>query len=168
MTAAVRTADLLAALASRGESLAVAESLTGGLLAATVVDVPGASVVFRGGVVAYASDLKESVLGVPADLVAEHGVVSSACAEAMAAGVRRLLGADWALSTTGVAGPDPQEGHPAGTVFVGVAGPDGRVESLPLTLAGDRAAVRGSAVSAALARLGEILGVPPGNIGPVG
>ena len=168
MTAVVTTAEVLTALAARGESLAVAESLTGGLLAATVVDVPGASAVFRGGVVAYASDLKESVLGVPAGVVAVHGVVSAACAEAMAEGVRRLMGADWGLSTTGVAGPDPQEGHPAGTVFVGLAGPDGRLESLPLTLTGDRGAIRGGAVSAALARLAEILGVPTGNIGPVG
>jgi len=164
----VTATDLLTALRDRGQTLAVAESLTGGLLAAGIVDVPGSSTVFRGGVVAYASDLKESVLGVPAEVVEGSGVVSVACAEAMALGVRRLLGADWALSTTGVAGPDPQEGHPAGTVFVGLAGPDGVLETLALVLEGDRAAVRSSTVTAALDRLAAILGVRPGNIGPVG
>ena len=85
----------------------------------------GASRVYRGGVVAYATEVKQQLLGVPPDLVARHGVVSAECARAMAEGARAALGADWAVSTTGVAGPDQQEGKPVGTVFVGVAGPGG-------------------------------------------
>lgn len=107
-----------ALLAERGLTLAVAESLTGGLVAARLVNVPGASGWFRGGVVAYASDVKRSVLEVP-----EGPVVSAAAARAMAAGVRRVLGADIGLAVTGVAGPDPQDGERPGTVFLAVAGP---------------------------------------------
>ncbi|MDO9354446.1 MAG: nicotinamide-nucleotide amidohydrolase family protein, partial [Solirubrobacteraceae bacterium] len=97
-------------------TLATAESLTGGRVAASLTAVPGASEVFRGGVVAYASDVKVDVLGVPADVVATVGVVSAACAEAMARGVRSLTGASYAVATTGVAGPGEQEGKPPGTV----------------------------------------------------
>lgn len=132
---------LLDLLRNRGATLATAESLTGGQLAALVTAVPGASSVFRGGVVAYASDVKVSVLGVPTSVVAHDGVVSGSCATAMASGVRRLLGATYAISTTGVAGPDPQEGHPIGTVFIGLAGPAGSV-ALPLALAGSRAEIQ--------------------------
>lgn len=143
-------------LAARGETLVTAESLTGGMLAALLTDVPGASRSFRGGVVAYATDLKESVLGVPTALVAEHGVVSAACAEAMAVGARRLGGSTYAVSTTGVAGPDLQEGKPAGTVFVAVASPRG-TSARELRLEGDREAVRRAACRRALDALGEVL-----------
>ncbi|MCW2609670.1 MAG: cina protein, partial [Cryptosporangiaceae bacterium] len=98
------TADhVLAALRRRGETLAVAESLTGGLLAATLVAVPGASTVFRGGLVVYATDLKVTLAGVPADLLAERGPVDGDVAAALAAGARDRCGADWGLATTGVA-----------------------------------------------------------------
>jgi len=138
-------------LAGRGESLAVAESLTGGLLAAAIVDVPGASAVFRGGLVVYATDLKESLAGVPAALLAARGPVDPEVALALAEGARARCGADWGLATTGVAGPDPQGGVPVGTVYVAVAGPEPPVTRVrSLVAAGDRAAVRRAAVAAAL------------------
>ncbi len=118
--------QVVALLIARGATVATAESLTGGRLAAALTSVPGASACVVGGVVAYATAVKVAVLGVPADLVAEHGVVSGECAAAMARGSRDLLGTTYAMATTGVAGPDPQEGHPAGHVWVAVAGPRGR------------------------------------------
>lgn len=147
---------MLALLAERGETLSTAESLTGGMLASLLTDVPGASRSFRGGVVAYASELKESVLGVPAGVVAEHGVVSEPCAAAMAEGVRRLTGSTYAVATTGVAGPDLQEGKPAGLVFVAVSAPSGTlVRELHLT--GGRDAVRRDACGEGLDALAEVL-----------
>jgi nicotinamide-nucleotide amidase len=140
---------VVARLTAEGRTLAVAESLTGGLLAARVVDVPGASVVLRGAVVAYATDLKHSLLGVDADLLAARGAVHPQVAAEMATGVRLRLGAHWGLSTTGVAGPDPQDGHPPGTVFMGLAGPDG-VRTVSLRLPGARAQIRAATVDAAL------------------
>lgn len=134
-------AELLAALRTAGQTVAVAESLTGGMLAATVTAVPGASDAFAGAVVAYASELKVALLDVPAELVQRAGVVSAEVAEAMAAGARRRCRTGWAVSTTGVAGPDQQEGKPVGTVFVGWAGPDS-AGSERLRLTGDRAEIR--------------------------
>ena len=129
------------ALLSRHQTVATAESLTGGLLGGLLTATSGSSETYRGGVVSYATDVKQSLLGVSEEVVATYGVVSAECAAQMAAGVRRLLGADWALSTTGVAGPTLQEGKPPGTVHVALAGPAG-VRSDALELAGDRAAVR--------------------------
>ena len=149
--------DLLAAVGARGWTLAVAESLTGGLVCSTLVSVPGASNVLRGAVVAYATELKATLLGVDHALLADRGAVDPDVARAMALGVRERLGADVGLATTGVAGPDPQDGHPPGTVHVAVATPDGtRVRSL--RLAGDRAAVRGLTVDAVLALGVEFVG----------
>lgn len=128
---------MLDLLRQRSATLATAESLTGGRVAAALTAVPGASEVFRGGVVAYASDLKVELLGVPPDVVASVGVVSAACAEAMARGVRTLTGASYAVATTGVAGPGEQEGKPPGTVYVAVDGPRG-TRTLSLELSGDR------------------------------
>lgn len=145
--------ELIAALKRRGETLAVAESLTGGLLAAALVDVPGASAVFRGGVVAYATDLKARLLGVPADLLAERGAVDPDVAAALAAGARERCLADWGLATTGVAGPEPQDGKPVGRVYVAVCGP-GVTAGREITLSGDRAGIRRASVRAALALLG--------------
>ena len=149
-------AEVLARLKERGETLAVAESLTGGLLAATIVDVPGASAVFRGGLVVYATDLKGSLAGVPADLLAARGPVDPDVALALARGARERCGADWGLATTGVAGPDPQDGHPVGRVYVGVAGPQG-ADVRRLDLTGNRAAIRTGSVAAALALLTDAL-----------
>jgi nicotinamide-nucleotide amidase len=139
-------------LTAAGETLAVAESLTGGLLAARIVDVAGASTVLRGAVVAYATDLKHSLLGVDAALLAQEGAVHPRVAAQMAEGARERLGATWGLATTGVAGPDPQDGWPPGTVYVGLAGLSGS-RAVMLRLAGDRAQVRAGAVDAALALL---------------
>ncbi|MFE4466693.1 CinA family protein [Oerskovia sp. NPDC056781] len=145
LTPAADAADLLTLLASRGWTLAVAESLTGGLVTARLVAVPGASAVLRGGVTAYATDLKASVLGVDAELLAARGAVDPVVARQMAQGVRRLLGADVGLATTGVAGPDPQDGKPPGLVHVAVVSPE-RTEVAELHLDGDRAAVREATV----------------------
>ena len=124
-------------LVARGLTLAVAESLTGGLVAARLVNVPGASAWFRGGVVAYASDVKHSLLDVP-----EGPVVSETAAAAMASGVRSVLGADVGLGVTGVAGPDSQDGEPPGTVFMAIAGLDEKPLVTRVTLPGDRERVR--------------------------
>ncbi len=129
----------------RGWSLGVAESLTGGLLCSRLVNVPGASSWFRGGVVSYASAVKRSVLGVP-----EGPVVSHEAACAMAEGARRVLDADVALSITGVAGPDEQDGQQPGTVFVGTAMPGRPAESRQLYVPGDRPRVREYATISAL------------------
>ena len=148
---------VLESLARRGETVATAESLTGGLLSARLTDVPGASRSFVGGVVSYATRVKVSALGVPADVVERHGVISEECAVAMARGVRDRLEATWGVATTGVAGPDAQEGRPVGTEWVAVAGPD-RVEARELALGGDRTAVRRASCDAALSVLDGILG----------
>lgn len=150
-------AQLVAALLGRGQTVATAESLTGGLLAGFLTSVPGASEVFLGGVVSYSTDVKQELLGVPEDVVRQHGVVSAPCAEAMASGARDLVRTTYALSTTGVAGPDTQEGKPVGTVYVGVAGPEG-VSSLPLDLDGDRAGIREGSCVAAMSALLSALG----------
>jgi nicotinamide-nucleotide amidase len=136
-------------LIRRGETIASAESLTGGLVAAALTSVPGASAAFRGGIVAYATDLKAAVLGVPDDLLKQHGAVHPEVAEAMAEGARARLWTTVGISTTGVAGPDPAEGKPVGTVFVAVAGPGGTV-SRELALTGDRQAIRMASVESAL------------------
>ncbi|MBK9178865.1 MAG: competence/damage-inducible protein A [Acidimicrobiales bacterium] len=134
-------------LRGRGLTLAVAESVTGGLVAARITNVPGASMVFRGGVVSYASEVKHELLGVP-----EGPVVSEAAAAAMADGVRRLLGADVGLAATGVAGPTEQEGQPVGTVFFGLALGDD-VSAVRTLLPGDRDRVRQFATITLLNRL---------------
>ncbi len=138
-----------AGLRAEGGTVAVAESLTGGLLAAALVDVPGASATFRGSVTAYATELKASVLGVDEGLLAVHGPVHPVVARQMAEGVRKLLGATYGIATTGVAGPEPQDGQPVGTVHLAVAGPGGSLVSSP-RLSGDRATIRHRAVTAAL------------------
>jgi nicotinamide-nucleotide amidase len=160
-------ATLHAELLRRGLTLATAESLTGGALGDLVSAAPGASETYLGGVVSYATRVKVDVLGVRQETVDRSGVVSAACAQEMASGVRRLIGADWAVSTTGVAGPTEQEGRPVGTVFVGVAGPDD-VVAHELRLDGDRAEVREQACTAAATSVLEaVLGVV-GGVGAVG
>ena len=130
--------QVLDRLRADGQTVAVAESLTGGMVASRLTDTPGASATFRGGVVVYATDLKADLLG--AD-VATHGAVSSETAAALAEGVRERLGSTWGLSTTGVAGPDEQEGQPVGTLHVGLAGPMGTVTRALRVPAADRAHV---------------------------
>jgi nicotinamide-nucleotide amidase len=143
-------AHVLELLVERGETLAVAESLTGGMVAAGITAVPGASRAFRGSVTAYASDLKRDLLGVDGPLLAERGAVDEEVARGMAEGVRTALRASWGLSTTGVAGPEPQDGRPVGTVFTAVAGPHGGTVSRGLRFEGDRAEIRGRSVTGAL------------------
>jgi nicotinamide-nucleotide amidase len=144
-------AELVRLLTVRGETLAVAAEIT---------TVPGASKVFRGSVTAYATELKHELLGVDATLLAQSGAVDPQVAAQMAVGVRKALGADWGLATTGVAGPEPQDGKPVGTVFVAVDGPfgahsgsagGGKVEALRLN--GDRAEIRMESVRSVLALL---------------
>ena len=148
--------DVVRRLVGSGLTVATAESLTGGLLGATITGVSGSSAAYVGGVVSYATEVKVSVLGVSPETVETDGVVSASCATQMAQGVRRLLGSDLALSTTGVAGPDLQEGKPAGTVHVALAGPGGTVVRSP-ALSGDRAAIREATVEVALRLLEETL-----------
>ena len=137
-------------------SVGTAESLTGGLVCGALTSVPGASTVVRGGVVAYASEVKAEVLGVDRDLLAREGAVCEPVAAQLADGIRRVLGCAVGVSTTGVAGPDPADGQPVGTVFVGVSGPWGiLVERLALT--GDRAEIRAASVLAVLTLLERAL-----------
>ena len=138
---------LQARLLARGETVCCAESLTGGSLASLLSETPGASAVFVGGVVSYATEVKRSVLGVTASRV-----VSAECAIEMASGVRALLGADWALSTTGVAGPDAQEDEPVGTVFIGIASAAG-TRAIRLALSGTREEIRAATCRAAISEL---------------
>lgn len=156
-------ARLLSVLGARGWSLGVAESLTGGALAAEIVSIPGASSVFLGGVVAYATPVKHTLLGVDAALLDAHGAVHPEVALQMADGVRGAVAvdgtpADLGISTTGIAGPDSPDGQPVGTVHIGVVGPGIRV-TVPHVFDGDRAAIRrqavDAAIDAALSALGE-------------
>lgn len=155
---------LIAELTERRMTIAVAESLTGGLVVAELVSVPGASAVVRGGVVAYATELKSTLLGVDAELLAERGPIDPEVARQMAEGARRRLGhagapADLGVATTGVAGPDPQDGHPVGEVWIGVALGD-RLEARGLTLGGDRASIRSATVAESLLFVIELLATP--------
>jgi PncC family amidohydrolase len=128
-------------LRAAGSTIATAESLTGGRLAVALTDVPGGSESYLGGVVTYATELKQSLLGVDEGLVEKHGVISPECAKAMASGVRAVTGATYGLATTGVAGPGKQEGKPPGTVYVGIAGP-GILEAVALELTGKRGQIQ--------------------------
>jgi nicotinamide-nucleotide amidase len=150
-------AAVLAALRGRGLTLATAESLTGGLVGAALTAVAGSSDVYRGGIVCYATDLKATLVGVPADLLEAHGPVAPQTAAALAVGAARVCGADVGAATTGVAGPSPQDGHPVGEVYVAVSRPGAEPRVRPLRLTGDREAVRRQAVDAVLGLLHETL-----------
>ena len=138
------------ALRNRGWTIATAESLTAGLLAATIADVPGASDVLRGGLIVYSTQLKHDLAGVPSKVLARHGAVSAETARALALGAAQRCDADVGVGLTGVAGPEPQEGRPVGTVHVGLSVPGREPWSVTLSLAGDRSRVRRSACEAAL------------------
>ena len=129
--------QVITLLRAAGQTVAVAESLTGGLVVAGLTTVPGASYAVRGGVVAYATELKAVLLGVPRAMLAEHGPVYPGVAAAMAGGVRQRLSATFGVATTGVAGPDPQDGQPVGTVHIAVSADDDTVVRT-LALDGDR------------------------------
>jgi nicotinamide-nucleotide amidase len=148
--AAALAIEVLSRLEERGETLAVAESCTGGGLGSILTAVPGASAAFIGGVIAYSDSVKLSLLGVDPSTLASHGAVSSECAQQMADGVRTGLSVDWGLSITGIAGPEggsPEK--PVGTVWIGLAGPGQRFGE-PFRFGGDREKVRRNAVSEAL------------------
>ena len=152
----VAAVALVELLRRRGLTVASAESLTGGLLGAAITAVPGASAVYRGGVVAYATDLKHQLLGVDAALLDRVGAVHPDVARGMAEGVRHRLGADYGVSVTGVAGPDPQDGSPPGTVWLGLSGPAGtRVVDVSST--GGRSEVRLATTAQALTRLHDVV-----------
>lgn len=158
---------LVGLLRRTGATLATAESLTGGLLGAAVTAVPGASRVYRGGVIAYATDLKHQLLGVDAALLQRVGAVDALVAAAMAEGVRRRLGADCGLATTGVAGPDSQDGKPPGTVWVGIVTAS-QTLSTDICAAGERPDVRRAGVLHALRKLHAVLEGEVGPSGPAG
>ncbi len=154
--------SVLSLLVRRGETVSVAESLTAGLIGAALTGPSGASAAFVGGVLSYATELKHRLLGVPADLLEREGAVHPRVAAEMAQGVRRLTGSTYGLAATGVAGPDPQDGRPVGTVHLAVSGPDGRVWHRNLHLAGTREEIRQSTVNEAVDLL---LGVLESNLG---
>lgn len=151
------------ALRSRGWTLATSESLTAGLLASTVARIPGASDVLRGGLIVYATDLKTSLAGVPGAVLSRHGAVSGETARALADGAAGRCGATVGIGLTGVAGPAEQEGHPVGTVYIGVRMPGAGTWSVPVSLTGDRQQIRDAACSAALEQILLRLGDGPGN-----
>jgi len=150
-------ATVLRLLRAGGATVAVAESLTGGRVTAALVDIPGASTALVGGLVAYASAVKRDLLGVDAALLAEGGAVQPEVAAAMARGVRQRLGTTYGVATTGVAGPDPQDGQPPGSAHVAVAGPDGLLRVDSPALRGDRERIRTLAGVRALDLLRRVL-----------
>ena len=154
--------DAFEALRDRGWTLGIAESLTGGGVTAEFVSVPGASAVLHGGVVAYATPVKHTLLGVDAALLAEYGPVHPQVALQMADGVRRAVAvdgreADAGISTTGIAGPDSPDGQPVGTVHIGVVTPAG-ARTASFVFDGDRARIRQQTVDAVFAELLDVLG----------
>ena len=159
-------ARVLAELDRRGETLATAESLTGGMVGQLLTDVPGASASYLGGVISYATRLKTTLAGVDATTLAELGPVAARTAAEMAHGVARSCSADWGLSTTGVAGPDAQAGNPVGQVFVAVSHEaDSLMRVSELSLHGERATIRQHAAVAALTLIADSLGLHDSSFG---
>ncbi|MEV5838159.1 CinA family protein [Nocardia sp. NPDC052112] len=157
LTTGAPVVELVRELGIAQQTVATAESLTAGLLAATIAGVPGASAVLRGGLVVYATELKHSLAGVSDEVLATEGPVAASTAEELAVGARLRCGADWGIGLTGVAGPESQGGHAVGTVFLGLAGP-GHTEVMRLKLDGDRWAIRIGATHSAVRELRRIVG----------
>jgi len=149
---------IVSELTKRGESIGVAESITGGHLSGALIDIAGASNIFAGGIVAYSNLLKISDLNVSPDLLDEFGAVSIEVAKAMAVGAQSKFAATWGLSTTGVAGPGPHNGRPAGTVWIGIAGP-GVLTAINPVISSElsRNQVRSESVAGALMAFARIL-----------
>ncbi len=146
---------LVAEASLKGLTVSFAESCTGGMIASSVTDIPGASVVFLGSAVTYSNDAKIRILGVARDIIAEHGAVSSLCAEKMADGARRIFGSDVALSVTGIAGPDGgSREKPVGTVWFGISTKEA-TNTFMKKFSGERADIRNAAVKEALAAILE-------------
>ncbi|HUW87595.1 MAG TPA: CinA family protein [Candidatus Paceibacterota bacterium] len=143
-------------LKAKKQSVAVAESLTGGGVGAALTAVGGASDVFLGGVIAYSPAVKESLLRIKKETIATFGVVSEEVAVAMADGIRELLGSTWGISTTGVAGPGDADGVAAGTVWIAISGPINQTTQLEVE--GEREVVRNASVSSAISTFERILG----------
>lgn len=148
--------EILGLLHKRGESLAVAESVTGGAIAKSITDIPGSSISFLGGLVTYATESKVALLGIPQEVIDRYGVVSEEVAKEMARSVRSKVGSTWSIATTGVAGPGAHHGIEAGNVWIAVSGPQEVTERLTLGDIG-RDRVRNGAVTGALTLLGRIL-----------
>jgi nicotinamide-nucleotide amidase len=148
---------LIAALTAAGQSLATVESLTGGLIGATITGVPGASAVYRGGLITYSNEAKARLAGVSKQILDTHGAVSEQTATAMATGARVAVGSDWAIAVTGVAGPDAAEGHEPGLVWVALAAPGRHPVAKRLELSGTREQIRVVTVDAALSWLLALL-----------
>lgn len=144
-------------LIARHQTITSAESLTAGLFVATLAEVSGISAVLPGAFVTYAAAAKTKLVGVPAELITTYGVISDQVAWAMARGAQEKLATDWAISFTGVAGPDALEGHPAGTVYIGVATPSGKTLAQRYQFQGDRQAVREASVAAGFDWLAVLL-----------
>ncbi len=155
MAEAISASDIVALLVDRGLTIATGESITAGLVAGTLAEVPGCSAVLRGGVVAYQADVKTALLGVSASAL-DQGIVSRAVAVAMAQGAARVLGADIGIGTTGVAGPESHDGQPVGSVWIAAAGAGG-VRSAHLSLTGDRAQIRCQTVEACWGLVSDLL-----------
>ena len=148
-------AEVVEALRERGETLSTAESLTAGAVSSAIVSISGASDVFAGGITAYRDEIKISHLGIDPALIEEHTSVSEEVAVAMAQGAIKKFGTTWAIGTTGVAGPNPLDGHPVGMVWVAIAGP--LCQSIELSLSGERESVRNAATASAIATFARIL-----------
>ena len=155
MTTSVYATTIIETLKARGETVSVAESLTGGGLGHALTQVPGASQVFLGGIIAYTADVKVNFLGVPRATIDQFTVVSEEVAVAMADGAREKIGTTWAISTTGIAGPGDYMGVREGTVWIAIAGPIN--QTLLLTLDGGRDGVRQGAISSAIGNFARIL-----------
>jgi nicotinamide-nucleotide amidase len=156
MATSVHATSIIESLKARGETVSVAESLTGGGLGHALTQIPGASEVFIGGIIAYTADVKVNFLGVPQSTIDEFTVVSEEVAIAMAEGARVKIGTTWAISTTGIAGPGDYMGIREGTVWIAIAGPI--TQTLQLTLDGGRDGVRQGAISSAIGNFARILG----------
>ena len=147
--------SVIKSLTDRGETVAVAESLTGGGLGHAITQIPGSSQVFKGGIIAYTIDSKKEYLDVPQSLIDQFTVVSEEVANAMADGVRSRLGTTWGIATTGIAGPGPYEGIAEGTVWIAIRGPIN--QTLQLQLDSGREAIRTGAISSAIGTFSRIL-----------
>jgi nicotinamide-nucleotide amidase len=150
------SSTIVESLKSKGESLSVAESITGGALTSEIVSVPGASHILKGSIVAYSVEIKMRELSVPQELIDRASVVSEEVALAMADGIRARMNTTWSIASTGVAGPGPHQGIAAGTVWLAIVGPNTR-ETVKLALEGDRETVRRGAVESALGVFARIL-----------
>jgi nicotinamide-nucleotide amidase len=148
-------AEIVEHLRQRGETISTAESLTAGAVSSALVTISGASDVFVGGVTTYRDEIKVSHLGVDAAVIEKYSVISEEVAIAMAKGAIQSFGTTWAIGTTGVAGPNPLDGHPVGAVWVAIEGPISH--TIELSLSGERESVRNAATSSAIATFARIL-----------